>query len=60
MNLGATGLLLIIVLVGGGIGAAIGYAKGRPLLGFFLGLLLSWIGWIIVAVLPRREARTRP
>jgi hypothetical protein len=50
--------VLIWVIVGGGIGAAIGSPKGRGGVGFFLGLFLGFIGWIIVAVIePSGEQR---
>lgn len=45
--------LLIIgwVVVGGGVGYAIGNPKGQGGAGFALGLLLGFIGWIIVMVM---------
>lgn len=43
--------LLLWVALGGGIGYAIGNTKGRGAAGFWLGMLLGWIGWIIVALL---------
>lgn len=46
--------------IGGGIGAAIGSSKGRGGTGFVLGVLLGFIGWIIVAVMePTVENRLR-
>ena len=46
---------LIGLLIGGGIGYLIGNSKGRPALGLILGALLGCIGWIIVAVIPRKR-----
>ena len=40
--------------VGGLVGALIGSGKGRAAAGFWLGLLLGVIGWIIVAFLSPR------
>jgi RNA polymerase subunit RPABC4/transcription elongation factor Spt4 len=50
-------LLVICAVVAfkGGIGYLIGRSKGRPGLGFLLGLLLGIIGWIIIACLPAEE-----
>ena len=47
------GLVVLVFLCGvsGLIGMAIGSGKGRGLDGFWLGLLLGFIGWIIVAVM---------
>jgi len=47
-------LIIIALLAFNGIvGYLIGNTKGRGTLGFWLGFLISIIGWIIVAVLPR-------
>lgn len=52
--------LAATVVVGGGVGAAIGSTKGRGGAGFALGMFLGFIGWIIIAVLePSVEERTR-
>jgi hypothetical protein len=49
---------IVWALVGGGIGAAIGSSKGRAVAGFWLGLGLGFIGWIIVGVMePSSEVR---
>jgi hypothetical protein len=40
-------------IFGGLIGALIGRGKGRTAAGFWLGLLLGWIGWIVIAVTSR-------
>jgi hypothetical protein len=51
-------VVVIWIIVGGGVGIAIGLSKGRATLGFFLGALLGFIGWIIVAVLePSKKQR---
>jgi len=39
------------VVIGGGVGVAIGSNKGRGVEGFWLGFLLGPIGWIITALL---------
>ena len=36
----------------------VGHSKGRPWLGFLLGLLLSWIGLIIIYVIEPEEHLT--
>lgn len=45
-------LLIVWAVVGGGIGYWIGSRKGRSGLGFALGFLLGWIGWIAIALIP--------
>jgi hypothetical protein len=50
------GVLIVVMLICGGIGAAIGNSKGRLGLGIVLGALLGLIGIIIIAVLePARQ-----
>lgn len=50
--------VVIWIIVGGGVGIAIGLSKGRATFGIFLGALLGVIGWIIVAVLePSKKQR---
>ena len=44
--------ILIWGVVFGGVGYLIGRAKGRPVGGYFLGLVFGFVGWIIVALLP--------
>lgn len=43
--------VVIWVIVGGGIGYWIGNTKGRAKIGFWMGLTLGVIGWIIVALI---------
>src|SRR4051794_23588261 len=53
---GTVVVLIVIFMIGGGFGLAIGAIRGRPVLGFILGCLLTWIVWIVVAALPRKRA----
>jgi hypothetical protein len=49
--------LVLIAVVQTGIGAFIAVSKERSVwLGVALGFFLGFIGWIILAVLPRRTA----
>lgn len=45
---------LFWLIVGALVGYLIGNSKNRPLLGFFLGLLLGCFGWIIMLFVPRK------
>ncbi len=45
-------ILLIWVAAAAVTATAIGRRKGRPWAGFLLGLLLGWIGVIVIAVIP--------
>jgi hypothetical protein len=45
-------ILLVYALTAIFAASAIGNRKGRPGTGFLLGLLLGWIGVIIIAVIP--------
>lgn len=56
MSRGTVAVLIVMFMIGGGFGLAIGAMRGRPVLGFVLGCLLTWIGWIVVAALPRKPA----
>ncbi len=48
---------VVVWIICGAIGLAIGNGKGKPLAGFLLGLLLGVIGLIIIAVMkPTPEA----
>ncbi len=47
--------ILIGMVIGGAVGAAIGNSKGRLPLGLILGALLGCIGWIIIAVIPKKS-----
>jgi hypothetical protein len=49
------GYVVVSILIGGAIGAAIGSTKNRILLGTLLGAFLGCIGWIITAVLPKKN-----
>jgi hypothetical protein len=50
-------LILLIWVLGAVVAASIiGNRKGRPWTGFILGLLLGWIGVIIIAVTPPTHA----
>ena len=51
----SVGIGLGSMLIGGLIGALIGSSKNRGVLGFFLGALLGCIGWIIIALIPRKN-----
>jgi hypothetical protein len=48
-------LIAVIWAIGALIGLAVGAWKGRPILGFFLGGFLGFIGWFIVAVMPKAD-----
>lgn len=48
-------LILIGTIFSVAIGYFIGVRRGRPVLGAVLGFFLSIIGWIIVAVIPRKQ-----
>jgi hypothetical protein len=51
----SAGLLVAGVIIGGGVGAVIGSFKNRILLGFVLGFFLGCLGWIIIAVIPKKS-----
>jgi len=56
MNPGQT-LILLVWALGGIIAATLtGRRKGRPWTGFILGLLLGWIGVVVIAVTPPTHA----
>ncbi|MFT3851502.1 MAG: hypothetical protein QM733_01970 [Ilumatobacteraceae bacterium] len=44
------GIVLVVALINGGIGALIGSSKGKTSDGFWWGFFLGQIGWIIIAV----------
>lgn len=48
--------IIISMLIGGAVGAAIGNSKGRLPLGLVLGAFLGCIGWIIIAVIPKKSS----
>lgn len=41
--------LILLWLAEAGVGAYIGHRKGRPWLGFVLGLITGVLGWIVMA-----------
>jgi uncharacterized membrane protein YdcZ (DUF606 family) len=43
------------LLIGGVVGAAIGFFKGRTAIGAVLGALLFIVGWMITALLKRKD-----
>lgn len=45
--------LVFWAAVGAGVGTLIGRSKGRGAAGFWLGLLLGWIGWIVIGLMSR-------
>ena len=49
------GFLLVGAAIGAAIGFLIGNRKQRPVLGLCLGLFLGFIGWIIIAIVPRKS-----
>lgn len=52
-------LYVVVVAIDIGVGVWIASFKNRPLwLGALLGFLLSFIGWIILAILPKSEGAT--
>jgi hypothetical protein len=54
----ASGIIGLVIYIGCIAGSAtIGSRKGRPVLGIVLGIVLSLIGLIIMAVIPSKRAR---
>ncbi len=53
-------IILISGLFGGLIGYSIGNKKGQPGAGFFLGLLLGPIGWLIIALSKDKNKKPCP
>ena len=49
--------IIVIWLSATVVSTIIGSQKGKPWIGFVLGLLLSWIGVIIIAVINSDEAK---
>lgn len=54
VHLGAS---LFWIIVGALVGFLIGRSKDRPVLGFFFGLILGCIGWIIMLIIPAKVAK---
>ena len=52
-------ITLISLVVGGTVGVLIGNAVNRKTAGFWFGLFLGPIGWIIVLLLPRKESANK-
>jgi len=50
-------VLITWLAIQSGVGLLIGRARGRPLLGWILGLLLGPIGWITMAVLSDKRPK---
>lgn len=53
-------IVLVVAIVSGVLGAAVGQRKGSPVWGFFMGFFLSVIGLVIVAVSKPSAERQRP
>lgn len=51
-------IFLVIWIISGFIGMAVGSSKNRAGFGFAMGLLLGFIGWIIVAVMPEAPSES--
>lgn len=49
------GTIVVSLVVGGLVGYFIGKAKGRAPLGAVLGAILGCVGWVIIAVIPRKR-----
>lgn len=43
-------------LIAAGVGAYLGNQRGRPLTGFFLGVVLNVVGWLVILAIPRTYA----
>ncbi|HTU72025.1 MAG TPA: hypothetical protein VMG38_00765 [Trebonia sp.] len=53
MTSGILGLVFYVACIAGS--ASIGSRKGRPVLGLVLGILLTLLGLIIIAVIPAKR-----
>jgi hypothetical protein len=52
---GQSGLYVSAAIIGGGVGGFIGYYKNRTVLGAVLGFFLGCLGWLIIAVIPKKR-----
>lgn len=50
-------LPIMLVIVGAVFGYLIGSIKERPILGLVLGLFLSWIGLLVIGLMPHKHHR---
>jgi uncharacterized membrane protein len=55
IDLTSTLSISVSIIIGAVVGALIGNAKNRLVLGLVLGGLLGCIGWIIIALIPRKQ-----
>lgn len=55
-----TTIFIANALLFGFLGWFVGARKARPVLGLVLGALLSWIGLIVIVLLPRAERTAKP
>ena len=57
----AVPVLLLLLLLGGGVGWALGTWKGKPVLGVVTGFALGPLGWILMLMYPsQRGERLQP
>ena len=57
--------MLLVVLIAGPLtgmvgGYIFGRERGRPVVGVLLGAWLCWLGWVVLAFIPAREASAEP
>lgn len=56
INYPAFAVLALFLIAGPLVGYLIGRRKGHPVLGAVLGFFLHFIGWIVIALVPRTPA----